>query len=72
MCFHLRPLQIPLSDDAACVGGRLVFAFPDGRVTLVHRKPGVLLAHDGDVVHGVTRLTAGVRYSLFAMLARRA
>jgi hypothetical protein len=64
-----RTAQIPLRDDASCVGGRLVLAHPDGSVTMAQRRAGHVLAHDGDIVHGVTRLAAGTRYALFALLA---
>ena len=65
-----RTVQVPLSGDDACVGGRLVVLGPDGRLHRPARRVGALLAHDGDVVHGVTRLDAGVRYGLFALRAR--
>lgn len=65
-----RTVQVPLSGDDACVGGRLVVLGPDGRLHCPTRRVGALLAHDGDVVHGVTRLDAGVRYGLFALRAR--
>jgi hypothetical protein len=65
-----RTVQVPLSGDDACVGGRLVVLGPDGRLHRPARRVGALLAHDGDVVHGVTRLDAGVRYGLFVLRAR--
>lgn len=70
-----RTVQVPLSDDAACVGGRLVFVDGGGgggelRLRTVARRAGAVLAHDGDAVHGVTRLVAGTRYGLFALRAR--
>ena len=60
--------QVPLSDDSACTGGRLIFLGADGGVAQPVRRVGVPLAHGGDVVHGVTRLDAGVRYSVFLLL----
>jgi hypothetical protein len=63
-------MQVPLSDDNACVGGRLVFLGPDGSVCQPQRAAGVPLVHDGCVVHGVTRLDApSLRYGLFALRA---
>ena len=34
------------------------------------RAVGSVVAHHGDVVHGVTRLLGGMRYGLFALVAR--
>jgi hypothetical protein len=39
---------------------------------LAKRTEGHLLVHDGDAVHGVTTLVAGLRYGLFALKARAA
>jgi hypothetical protein len=66
-------IQVPLRSDDACVGGRLVFIGPKGEPVLRPRHAGVPLIHDGDCVHGVTRLgdcdAAGskpsIRYGLF-------
>jgi hypothetical protein len=66
-----RTVQVPLSDDSACVGGRLLM-IASGMLVSVTRRAGNLLVFDGDVVHGVTRLSAGVRHGLFAMKARMA
>ncbi len=65
-----RTVQVPLADDGSCTGGRLLFAGPDGALVTVPRGAGRILAHDGDAVHGVTRLTAGTRYGLFVLRAR--
>ncbi len=62
-------VQLPLGDAGAC-GGALLFALPDGRLLAPPRTPGVVLAHNGDVVHGVTRLERGTRYALYALVAR--
>ena len=62
-------MQVPLNDDGECVGGRLVFAHADGRLQQVTRRVGVLLCHDGRLVHGVTQLVGGVRYALYALRA---
>ena len=68
----LRTVQVPLAHDDACVGGRLVFALSDGSLQSPVRRPGVLLSHHGDVVHGVTQLLEGRRYGLFVLRARTA
>ena len=64
-----RTLQVPLSGDADCDGGRLVFvADGGGALRGVRRAPGVPLVHDGGQPHGVTALVAGPRYGLFMVV----
>ena len=68
-------IQVPLRSDDACTGGRLVFIGPNGEPAPRPRLEGVPLIHDGDCVHGVTRLGSlddaaatrprDVRYGLF-------
>ena len=53
---------MPLTDDAACEGGLLVFACSDGRLVNAKRHVGSMLSHDGDAVHGVTALVKGTRF----------
>jgi hypothetical protein len=53
--------QVPLTDDGACEGGLLLFALNDGQLMHVQRHAGSIMAHDGDAVHGVTRLVKGIR-----------
>jgi hypothetical protein len=47
-------------------GGRLLFAGPDG-VSCPSRPCGSAIAHNNAAVHGVSALTSGVRYNLFAI-----
>jgi hypothetical protein len=54
-----------LNDDF--IGAQLVFASEDGRIHSPVRASGDATAHDCTVVHGVTRLAAGVRYNLYAV-----
>ena len=65
-----RTATVPLHAASDYVGGSLIFASPDGSLLRIPRAPGVLFSHDGDVVHGVTRLDAGVRYGLIALRSR--
>ena len=62
--------QVPLSDGNAEGGGILCYALPTGEMLMPSRKVGVPVAHHGDVAHAVTRLTRGVRYGLYALVAR--
>jgi ubiquitin len=72
--FHYDPtgltVQIPLSGAADNVGGRTVYALPSGELLVPDRAAGRILAHHGDVAHGVTQLSAGVRYGFYALVAR--
>jgi hypothetical protein len=65
-----RTVQVPLNHDSSCVGGRLLFAFTNGKLMLAQRRQGHVLVHDGDAAHGVTRLIKGVRLGLYALRAR--
>ena len=40
-------------------------------LVMPHCEPGDATAHDCMMVHGVSRLVAGVRYSLFAVFERK-
>ena len=64
--FHADPTgltaQVPLGGET--VGGETVFALPSGRLLVPERTAGAVLAHHGDVAHGVTQLEKGVRYGL--------
>ena len=62
--------QIPLNFDDTIVGGRIVFALPNGELLAPSRKPGCVIAHHGDVAHGVTQHMKGTRYGLFALVSR--
>ena len=50
-------------------GGRLLYARGDALVAPA-RGRGDATVHDCTVVHGVTRLAAGVRYNLYAVFER--
>lgn len=63
--------QVPLGDSGDVVGGQLMLALPSGELLVPPRIAGGLVAHHGDVPHGVTRLERGTRYGLFALLLRR-
>ena len=54
----------------AVVGGQVAYLLADGALLAPQRLPGRVVAHHGDVAHGVTRLVSGVRYGLFALVAR--
>ena len=57
-------MQVPLNDEGDYDGGQLVWAVA-GRLELPPRPAGSATIHTAGVVHGVTKMTRGVRYSLF-------
>jgi hypothetical protein len=59
-----RTMQVALNGDDEYSGGRLVFATAAG-FEVPTRAAGSATIHTHGVVHGVTALTSGVRYSLF-------
>eukprot|EP00798_Chlamydomonas_sp_ICE-L_P003939 gene3939-14016_t len=70
--FHLDEaeltMQVALNSPDDYTGGDLVLLLPDTASALVpSRSSGSATVHDNSVVHGVTRMQAGVRYSLFLM-----
>lgn len=59
-----QTMQVALNAEADYCGGRLVFATGTGFV-IPARPAGTATIHTDRIVHGVTALTSGVRYSLF-------
>jgi hypothetical protein len=56
-------VNVALADDASFEGGRLLALF-DGQVRAVERAQGEATVHPATLLHGVGRMTGGVRYSL--------
>ena len=69
--FHLdqsrQTLQVVLNSDTEYVGGRHTFA-SKGKLYQPRRNVGDATWHDNSVVHGVSNLVSGIRYSLFLIL----
>jgi len=59
---HNFTLQVPLNNSYS--GGQVVYCAKDG-FKKPSREIGMAITHDDKVIHGVTQLTSGVRYSLF-------
>ena len=59
----LAPAVVNVALNDSFTGGDLLYAV-GGRLERPMRAAGVATAHDGATVHGVTALTAGVRYTL--------
>jgi predicted 2-oxoglutarate/Fe(II)-dependent dioxygenase YbiX len=63
---HCKTLQVPLNDDSGYEGGRLVFVNEQtSQLEAPCRPRGSVTIHTHAVIHGVTPLVKGVRYSLF-------
>ena len=56
-------VNVALSSDAAHAGGRLLGVY-GGAVHTLERRAGEATVHSSELIHGVTRMTGGVRYSL--------
>ena len=62
-----KTVQIALNDDKDYDGGKLCFVTGAGQLSVPKRKPGTMTAHDKNILHGVTKLHSGIRYSLFVV-----
>ena len=62
----LETVQLTLNDDSEYDGGRICFV-SQGGIRVPARPAGTLTKHPARVLHGVTRLYRGVRYSLFVV-----
>jgi len=56
-------VNVALSGDEAHTGGRLLALLNDG-VQMIVREEGEVTVHPSDVLHAVSAVEAGVRYSL--------
>ena len=56
-------VNVALSDDAAHVGGRLLGVY-GGKVHTLERTEGTATVHSSELLHAVTSMTSGARYSL--------
>jgi len=61
-----KTLQLSLNDDSEYEGGKLVYA-THGKLNVPKRHKGTVTVHNNTIVHGVTRLTSGVRYGFFLL-----
>ena len=65
--YATKTVQVCLNDDwSDYSGGRLVF-YALGKVSVPRRDRGFCTIHDRKVLHAVTRVRTGVRYSIFVV-----
>jgi hypothetical protein len=62
-------INVALSDEAACVGGRLLALRADG-VAVEARAEGTATVHSSTLLHGVSRLARGTRYALIIFVGQ--
>ena len=56
-------VNVACSSDAYHEGGKLL-GLLNGRVEVIHREEGEAIVHPSTLLHGVSRMEGGVRYSL--------
>ena len=64
-------INVALSDDDDCEGGALL-ACDGGGMRAIRRRAGDATTHGADVLHGVSNVVAGQRYSLLVFIGREA
>ena len=64
-------VNIALNEDSRFEGGRLLALSGDG-LTVPSRALGTAILHSGNLVHGVSKIESGTRYSLILFFYRRA
>ena len=64
-------VNIALNEDSTFGGGKLL-ALHSGALKMLPRGPGTAILHAGNVVHGVSRIERGTRYSLILFFHRQA
>ena len=60
-------VQLALNDASEYTGGRLCYFTEEKGVEVLERQAGDLTKHSRHVLHAVTQLKAGTRYSLFVV-----
>ena len=64
-------LNVALSDESSLFGGKLIAVY-DGAVHYVERREGDVTVHPPSLLHAVSRLAEGARYSLIIFFGPKA
>lgn len=64
--YATKTVQVCLNSETEYVGGRLLF-FAQGKCFCPKREKGFVSIHNRDILHAVTSLRSGIRYSLFVV-----
>ena len=59
-------MKIALNDTSDYKGGDLIY-LTDGKVHRPEQVKGSITIHNNDIIHGVTPIVKGERYSLFVL-----
>ena len=59
-------MKIALNDTSDYKGGDLIY-LTDGKVHRPEQVKGSITIHNNDIIHGVTPIVKGERYSLFIL-----
>jgi len=63
----IKTLKIPLNSHNEYNGGDLIY-LTKNKIHIPKQNLNSITIHQNNIVHGVTRLTSGIRYSLFLLL----
>ena len=64
--YSKRTMKIALNDPTEYEGGNLVY-LSDGCIHIPEQVKGSITIHTNDIIHGVTPIVNGIRYSLFIL-----
>ena len=64
--YSKQTMKIALNDHSEYIGGDLVY-LSDGLIHKPEQVKGSITIHTNDIIHGVTPIISGVRYSLFIL-----
>ncbi len=61
-----KTLKIPLNSHREYKGGDLIY-LSNGKIHIPKQNLGSMTIHDNSIIHGVSQITEGIRYSLFIL-----
>ena len=64
--YSTKTLKIPLNKDSDYKGGDLIY-LTNGKINKPEQKIGSMTIHTNDIIHGVSPIISGIRYSLFVL-----
>ena len=64
--YSTKTLKIPLNKVSDYQGGDLIY-LTNGKINKPEQKIGSMTIHTNDIIHGVSPIVSGIRYSLFVL-----
>ena len=64
--YSTKTLKIPLNKGSDYKGGDLIY-LTNGKINKPEQKIGSMTIHTNDIIHGVSPIVSGIRYSLFVL-----